>query len=164
MTAPPQRTLDPILWLIPFAYGALLVMAGVFWLVAGAPFDRQAYERIAGMPWLELQTRLGLSGGAVASALVRLLGGNGALLAGGLVMAVTYFGYRTGLRWAWFTLWLLPLHGLVDLSVLASTGGLRLPGAVWDAGSAFAIAASLLVARQRLPAFPAQGSEREKPI
>jgi hypothetical protein len=157
MTEPPKRTLDPILWLIPFGYGALLFVAGVFWLVGGAPFDRQAYERIAGMPWPELQTRLGLAGSAVANALVRLLGGNGALLGGGLAMAVAYFGYRTGLRWAWFALWLLPMHALVDLYVLASAGGLGLAGAVWDAVSAFAIGVSLLVALPRLPAPPTEG-------
>jgi hypothetical protein len=152
----PQRTLEPILWLIPFVYGALLVVAGFFWLVRGAPLDRQAYERIAGMPWLELQTRLGLAGAAVANALVRLFGGNGALLGGGLTMAVSYFGYRTGLRWAWFALWLLPLHALVDLYVLASAGGLGVAGAIWDAVSAFAIGGSLLVALPRLPALPTQ--------
>jgi hypothetical protein len=79
----------------------------------------------------------------VFAATVRLLGGNGGLLAGGFTVAAARFGYRSGARWVWFTLWLLPLHALLDLMILSASGGFV--ATVWDVGVAAVMIATLLV-------------------
>ena len=128
------RRLGAILWLVPTLYGVLLLIASVWWLLVGEPFDRGTYERIAGLPWQALTRELTPAHAAVMAAMVRLLGGNGGLVAGGLIIAVASFGYRNGAPWAWFSLWLLPLHALLDLAIVAGAGGWSAMVAVWDIG------------------------------
>lgn len=73
-----------MLWMVPFGYGLLLVAASGWWLVVGEPFDHGTYERIGAEPWPAIVGPLTSAQSAVLAAMVRLLGGNGGLLAGGL--------------------------------------------------------------------------------
>jgi hypothetical protein len=45
---------------------------------------------------------------------------------------------------------LLPVHALFDLLIVALAGGLGLEAAVWDAGWAAALAATLVMTHPRL--------------
>lgn len=121
-----------VLWTIPTLYGVLLLAASAWWLVFGEPFDHGTYERISGSPWQVLTREFTPPQSAVFAAMVRLLGGNGGLMAGGHIIAVAFFGYRTGSTWAWFTLWLLPLHALLDLAIVGASGGWSRMMVVWD--------------------------------
>ena len=78
--------------------------------------------------------------------MVRLLGGNTGLLAGGLTVALAGFGYRSHARWVWFTLWLLPLHALLDLMILGASGGLSVAATLWDVALALAMILMLVTA------------------
>ena len=39
------------LWMVPCAYGLLLIGASVRWLATGEPFDHDSYARIGGTAW-----------------------------------------------------------------------------------------------------------------
>jgi hypothetical protein len=69
------------------AYGLLLLAASAWWLVTGEPFDRGTYERIGASPWSAMVGSLTSAQADVFAATVRLLGGNGGLLAGGFTVA-----------------------------------------------------------------------------
>ena len=137
------------LWAIPALYGVLLLAASAWWLVVGEPFDHGTYERIGEAPWDVIVGPFASSQCAVFAAVVRLLGGNGGLLAGGLTLALARFGYRAGVRWAWFTLWLLPLHALLDLMLLTASGGFSVMAVVWDGGFATVMIATQVVSYSR---------------
>jgi len=144
-------TTRALAWLVPFAYGLLLFLAGVAWLVTGAPFDKATYEQIAGESWQAMQADSSPAVLQVLSAIVRMQGGNSALLAGIMVMAVAATGLRSGERWAWYVCWILPLHAVIDLAVAAALGGLRPTVLVWDVGLTVAVAASLMACRPHAP-------------
>jgi len=96
-------------WLIPFAYGALVMGAALYWTVAGAPFDKATYELAMGMRWSEMIESSNPKLPVLLSALVRELGGNFGLVAGVLIMAIAATAFRNGEKWAWWTLWVLYL-------------------------------------------------------
>jgi hypothetical protein len=121
MSKPAKHSPSYFVWLIPSAYGALLTLAGLRWLITGTLFDHATYERIAETPWPVFLAGLPAPGHRVLGAALRLLGGNTGWLAGILVTTVAVTGFRRGERWAWLVLWLLPLHAAIDLGTLAST-------------------------------------------
>lgn len=137
------------LWTIPALYGVLLLAVSAWWLVVGEPFDHGTYERIGEAPWDVMMGPFASSQSAVFAAVVRLLGGNGGLLAGGLTVALARFGYRSGARWAWFMLWLLPVHALLDLMLLTASGGFSVMAVVWDGGLATVMIATQVVSYSR---------------
>jgi hypothetical protein len=49
-------------------------------------------------------------------------------------MSVAATAFRRGERWARWSLWVLPLHALADLGVVAAHGGLSPWALVWDLG------------------------------
>lgn len=137
------------LWTIPALYGVLLLAVSAWWLVVGEPFDHATYERIGEAPWDVVVGSFASSQSAVFAAVVRLLGGNGGLLAGGLTVALARFGYRSGATWAWFTLWLLPVHALLDLMLLTASGGFSVMAVVGDGGLATVMITTQVVSYSR---------------
>jgi hypothetical protein len=71
------------------------------------------------MPWDELMASQDPRVATLMSALVRELGGNFWLLAGVLIVAVSVTSYRRGEKWAWYALWILPLHTALDMATVA---------------------------------------------
>jgi hypothetical protein len=145
MTDDRRAGLIAVFWIVPCAYGLMLIGASTWWLATGEPFDRDTYARIGGSPWPEIVSNLTSAQSRVWAAMVRLLGGNDGLLAGGLTVALGIFGYRSGARWVWFTLWLLPTHALLDLVILVTSGGLSVAAMLWDLGLATAMVVTLVV-------------------
>jgi hypothetical protein len=127
----------------PFIYGLVLATAGLAWLVTGEPFDTETYGRIAHQPWETMRESMPLDIRAMYEAMLRLAGGNSALLAGILTSAISATAFRKGERWAWFILCMLPFHAALDLLVLASLGALGPAALVWDAGLFCAMAVVL---------------------
>jgi hypothetical protein len=64
--------------------------------------------------------------------LFRVVGGNTAILGGGLTFAIAITSYRSGQLWTWITAWLLPLHAALDLLLVWGAGALTLGAVVWD--------------------------------
>jgi hypothetical protein len=84
------------------------------------------------MPWDELMASQDPRVATLMSALVRELGGNFWLLAGALIVAVSVTSYRRGEKWAWYALWILPLHAALDMATVAGYGALSMASATWD--------------------------------
>jgi hypothetical protein len=49
-----------------------------------------------------------------------------------LIVAVSVTSYRRGEKWAWYALWILPLHAALDMATVAGYGALRMASATWD--------------------------------
>jgi hypothetical protein len=146
------------------AYGLLLIGAGSWWLATGEPFDRDTYARIGGSAWPAIVSSRTPAQSVVWTAMVRLLGGNTALLAGGLTVALAGFGYRSRGRWVWFTLWLLPLHALrLDLVMLGASGGISVAATLWDVALALVMILTLLAASRHFSSRRFPGDHREAP-
>lgn len=110
----------------------LLLAAGLYWSLTGAPFDRATYDLLAGGSWVTSLDAQPPATARVFATLFRLLGGNTAILAGGLMLAIAITSYRSGQICAWIAVWLLPLHSVLDLLLVWSAGALT-PGALgWD--------------------------------
>lgn len=63
---------------------------------------------------------------------VRLLGGNFALLSGWLIVVIAVTAYRRGERWAWYALWILPVHAVLDLTIVSMYRALSPAAILWD--------------------------------
>lgn len=138
-------------WVLLAAYGLLLGLVSLLWLVRGQLFDREIYEAVGGVSW---SLARGLDAGVVdlVAALVRLAGVLGAAFAA-FVVAVSATAYRRRERWAWYVMWTLPIASTADVAVLAAYGGLSLRSLLWDlyllALSVTGLALPLLTRRDR---------------
>ncbi len=131
-------------WLLPFAYGMLLCVASLLWLISGLPFDQVTYERIAGVPWKEAVNSLEPRMLRMMTAIVREMGGNTGLVAGLFTMVISATGFRKREKWAWFALWLLPAHSALDMATVASYGALTRHALIWDLSLIAATSAALI--------------------
>jgi hypothetical protein len=69
------------LWIIPFSYGLLLFMAGIFLVIYGEPFDVNTYQRITQLPYGQV-TSFTAPQIHYVKALVRFTGGNSTIMFG----------------------------------------------------------------------------------
>jgi hypothetical protein len=111
-------------WLVFFSYGILLLFASLYWIFAGMPFDRLTYEKIINTSWTDFIAGSSPHTIKLISALVRELGGNIGIVASILIMAISFFSYRKGEKWAWYSLWVVPAHVLFDAITLTYHGAL----------------------------------------
>lgn len=86
------------------------------------------------------------------SALVRELGGNFGLLAGVLIVVIATTSYRRGEKWAWYALWILPLHASLDMATVEGYGALSMASATWDIALVLSTILALLLPYRRF--FP----------
>ncbi len=105
----------------------------------------------------------------VVGAIVRELGGNTGLVAGVLVMFVSTTGFRRKEKWAWFALWLLPLHSSLDMVTIACYGALTPHAAIWDVALIIVTSAVLIGStkgffRKVAYGVPAVRGERDQSI
>jgi hypothetical protein len=138
----------------------LLTAASLFWLVRGGPFDTNTWSRIVGSPWDDFLRTEGPATANFAAAAIRELGGGLGLLGGVLAMSVAATAFRRGEQWARWCLWVLPLHALADLGIVAVHGGLSLSAWVWDLGLFLVLAAALAFG---LPATAAGSTHAPRP-
>jgi hypothetical protein len=124
----------------------MLLIASFRWLVMGIPFDSATYEHAAGIAWQDLIAALSPQVLRVITLLVLELGGNIGVLAGSLTIAIASGGLRQGERWAWFTLWCLPIHAGIDLATVAAYDALTPAALAWDLGLILITSLALLFA------------------
>ncbi len=101
------RVYEMYAWVIFLALGMLWVVVGVYQAFLPDGLLEGDVELIIGMSWSELQVS-----SPVATEFVRWLYGAMGLLKMSwsfLVLAITVTGYRRGEKWAWYTLWLVPI-------------------------------------------------------
>ena len=132
MVVPSGTAYREYLWVIPFVYGALVFAASIWWIVTGTPFDQLTYEKIVRMPWSEAMRAFDPRAVRLIGALFRELGGNFGILAGLLTMAISANSFRNGERWAWYALWILPIHSALDLVTVIGYGAISVYSLLWD--------------------------------
>lgn len=102
-----ERVYEKYAWIIFIGLGVLWVVVGFTQLFFPDGLAETDSQVITGMSWNELKT---LS--PEATNMVRWLYGALGLLKMSwsfLVIAITITGYRKGEKWAWYTMWLVPI-------------------------------------------------------
>ena len=100
----PQKAYQKYAWILLLTIGILLVFSGLFVTFAGV--DEREFEDSTGVAHSDLSSAYP----GVADYIERLLRLLGAASLGLALFAVvvTWTGYRSGQRWAWFAMWILP--------------------------------------------------------
>ena len=117
----------------PFLLGVtgLQVLVVMMLLLANAA---AAFEADTGVAWATLAAAYPTVATQFAMSRQASLVGN--LAVGAFALLVTFFGLRSGQRWAWFTLWILPasmLPGTVSLLRTENQAGAAVFGGVFMA-------------------------------
>lgn len=114
-----EKSYEKYVWVLLFVVGVVISIIGFRELVLGQFADPQVGENLTGRPWEELEAD------PFVIFLTRGLG-IALITVGGFTMAITWFSYRVGEKWAWYTSWVVVLFLLV-------AGGLDInaEGSVW---------------------------------
>lgn len=136
------------LWVLPFLYGLLLFIAGLYWLAFGEPFDRLTYEKILSLEWNEYKMRASDNTNRFQSALIRFTGGNSSIILGIFTMGISFFCFRTLQTLAWYFFWVLPLHAFIDLAILLKYNAYMRKSLMWDSFIMVTMITVLLVTRK----------------
>ena len=102
-----MRVYEKYGWVVFVALGLLWVVVGFYQAFLPDGLAENDAPHIIGMSWSELK-----ASSPVATDFVRWLYGAMGLLKTSwslLVLAITLTGYRRGEKWAWYTLWLVPI-------------------------------------------------------
>ena len=137
-------------WLVFFSYGILLLLASLYWIFAGMPFDHLTYEKIINSSWSDFIAGSSPHTVKLISALVRELGGNIGIVAGILIMAISSFSYRKREKWAWYSLWVVPANVLFDAITLTYYGALTYSSVAWDSLLFLLTSLSLILSYNRI--------------
>ena len=134
-------------WLILFVLGILLTLNALIFAVMGT--TPAIFEVDTGVAWSEFSTAYPTV--AVAVDLETQLNGTGYFGTALFATLVTFFGFRKGERWAWYTLWVLPLVlglGAVWFATHNQPGGLSI---FYGITALIAVAGLLLPIRKFFP-------------
>lgn len=133
-------------WMLLFIVALLQSISGAFLLLfSGA----EVFENDTGVAWAELMNVYPSVAAQFSmtqqSSLVT------SLAVGLFSLAVTYFAFREGQRWAWYTMWLLPASmapGTISLAQTENQAGFAVLGGVFIL---FAVAGLLISWRKFFP-------------
>lgn len=103
-SGPPEKIYQKHAWLILFVLAVLLTLNTAFILVRGT--DPAVFEMDTGVAWAEFSSAYPTV--ATFVTLMERLLAAGLMGFGVFAAIVTILKYRTGERWAWYTMWLLP--------------------------------------------------------
>jgi len=106
------------LWVVSFIYGLSVFSAGLLWLITGRPFDKITYSKILGYSINDFVVQTTTRTNNLISSLIRFLGGNTGVILGIMIMFISLFSYRKHVKLAWYVLWIIPLHSIIDLILL----------------------------------------------
>ena len=104
-------------WALVFGVAAIQTLSGLMLLLASGP---ATFEDDTGIAWSELNNvypRVATQFSTVQQASLI-----GTLAIGLFSLAITYFALRGGQRWAWWTMWILPVSILPSILSLAQMG------------------------------------------
>ncbi len=102
-----MRVYEKYGWVIYLALGLLWLVVGLYQMFSPDELIGNDVQRVTGMPLSEFE-----ASNPVAIELVRFVYGalgNLKINWSFLVLAITLTGYRKGEKWAWYTLWLVPV-------------------------------------------------------
>ncbi len=102
-----MRVYEKYGWVIYLALGLLWLVVGLYQIFSPDELIGNDVQRVTGMSLSELE-----ASNPVAIELVRFVYGalgNLKINWSFLVLAITLTGYRKGEKWAWYTLWLVPV-------------------------------------------------------
>ena len=143
---PQEKAYQKYAWVILFVLGILLVVNMM--IVAGVEDHAYEFHEDTGVTWQEFAADYP----GVASAytlnleLLFLIFGSLALFA----LVVTYFGFRQGQRWAWFTMWLFAAT-LALTAILFGPSKRPDPGAIYAGFAVITVIGLLLPIRKFFP-------------
>ena len=143
-----MRWLERHAWWLVLASAAISVVFGVGDLLAGAPDNTLA---VTGKATADLQ-----ASSPAAYSLVEeyvRIGGVHLIAIGLLAVAVLLFGFRRGARWAWWTMWLLPVTAGVLAAIHLTTVAPGQRPAVPAYSGSIAVALDTLVLLVSAPRF-----------
>lgn len=100
-----EKAYQKYAWIVLFALGILLVV-NIF-VVAGVEDHVSEFGKDTGVAWDAFSAAYPSVAAAYTLNQRLLYVGFASLVLFGLV--ITWFGFRTGHRWAWFAMWLLPI-------------------------------------------------------
>lgn len=107
-------------WQLLLALTVLIALIGINPVVNGINEDATVPLGIAGMTAAELQ-----ADNAQSFRLIDLqarFGGVDLIVIGSLLSAIVVGGFRRHMRWAWWSMWLLPLWGTSVFGLILATG------------------------------------------
>jgi hypothetical protein len=139
-------------WLPLFGVALMQTVAALMLMMTSGA---RRFEEDTGVAWAELSAVFPTAARQIAGMQQNLLVFG--LVIGLFSLLVCYFAFRTGQRWAWFAMWLLPATIAAGAVVLAQMND-QLALALMGGAFSLAAVAGLLVS---IPAFflqPAQGS------
>jgi hypothetical protein len=112
-----ERTYEKYAWVLLLALGLLWVAGGVIAIFLPEGYAESDVELVTNMSWSELE-----ASSPVATDLIRFLYKTMGLIKTSwafLVVVIIQTGYRKGEKWAWYTLWSLPI--LLGINALITT-------------------------------------------
>lgn len=103
-------------WVLLFVVALLTTLSGLFVWIGSGP---ATFEADTGVAWDELSRVFP----SVATQFATAQQGSlvGTIAVGLFALAITYFPFRGGQRWAWFTMWVLPAFMVPGSVSLART-------------------------------------------
>ena len=127
------------------AFAAIFVIFGATDIASGAAADPAIPQALTGKPISQLEAEGG-DAYALYDFAARSTGWT-LMLVGGLLLAVLLFGFRRNERWAWWTMWLLPVWsiGVLVSFLVAGTDPNQPPAPPMISGPIVAVVAALIL-------------------
>jgi hypothetical protein len=137
-------------WIVFIIVAVIFLLFGVGDVIRGMDADPAIAESIAGQSWEEAQR----SSPKLANLIDLMVRGQGSTIAilAILSIAVTYYAFRPGERWAWYALWILPVwNAAIFLAFITAErqAGFAPPPPMLSAPVFFSITALALVLSYR---------------
>jgi len=133
-------------WVLLFIFGIFAIIDAIA-IIAGVDPDPSLFQKLLGQS-LGDYSSLHPEAGTTITYLLQLYG-SALLVVGVFTTVVSYLPYRKGEKWAWYTMWYLPVWGLLE-AISSYTNG----GGSWVTETAFllvGLAALLLPYRKFFP-------------
>ena len=115
-----ERAYEKYAWVVFLALGLLWVVVGLTLTFVPDGIAEIDAELVTDMSWSELE-----ASSPAAADLVRFLYGGLGLVKTSwsfLVVAISLTGYRRGEKWAWYSMWSVPVLLVMNALVIASFG------------------------------------------
>ena len=94
-------------WMILFVLGLIPAATAIAFAAQGGRGRAEILKNLTGLTWDDLLTKVPGIGSFLGE--VQLILDTYAIAFGISVMAISFFSYRKGERWAWYVLWIVPL-------------------------------------------------------
>ena len=116
------RAYERYAWILPLIIGMMGILFGSIVAISGEPPEQEAFANIAGLTWQEAQSEIP----GVADYITITLRSEGQFIVafGVFITAISIFPYRRGERWAWYTLWLIPVFTSILAARVFIAGGM----------------------------------------